>query len=178
MMTHTDERYFVRQLTAILHVDSTNLSRELARLAGMGILVSQKEGRQKYYRANKLSPIFQELRGLVVKTSGAADILRNALAPLGKKCLVAFIFGSFANGREQSGSDADIMIIGDVKLGEIVKALGPAQSALGREINPVVYFPDEFKARVGEGHHFIQRVLSEKKIFLMGDENELKGLAQ
>lgn len=178
MMTHPGEWYFVRQLTAILDGDSANISRELARLAGMGILTSRTEGRQKYYRANEQSPVFSELRGLAVKTFGVADVLRDALAAVSGSIRAAFIFGSFAEARERAASDVDVIIIGDVTPGEVVKALGPAQSALGREINPVVYPPDEFEAKAGEGHHFISRVLAGEKVFLMGDEDDLARLAR
>lgn len=178
MLAHPDEWYYIRQLTSILQVDSTNLSRELSRLTGIGILLSRVEGRQKYYRANEGSPIFMELRGLVVKTGGVGDILRKALAPLAERIRAAFIFGSVAEGREQASSDVDLMIIGNVSLGELVKVLGPGQAALGREINPVVYLPDEFQARVQEGHHFLKQVLSENKVYVIGGEDELNRLAQ
>jgi uncharacterized protein len=177
LMTHSDEWFFVRRLTGILGEDSTNLSRELARLAGMGILISRTEGRQKYYRANENSPIFPELRSLAVKTGGIADILRSALAPLAGRVQIAFIYGSFAEGREREGSDVDLMILGEVQLRELVKALQPAQETLGREVNPVVYPAEEFRARMREGNHFLLQVLSGGKLFLMGGEDELTRLA-
>ncbi len=109
---------------------------------------------------------------------GVADVLRNALSSLSGSIRAAFIFGSFAEGGERAGSDVDLMIVGDVTPGEVVKALGPAQSSLGREINPVVYPPGEFRARAEEGHHFVSRVLAGKIVFLTGGGDELARLAQ
>jgi len=91
LLTHPDERYFVRALASILGEDSTNLSRELARLTALGVLSCQTEGRQKYYQANRKCPVFQELQGLVIKTMGVADVLRSALAPLASGIEVAFV---------------------------------------------------------------------------------------
>ncbi len=173
LFTHTDERYFVRQLTALLQEDSTNLSRELARLEKTGILVSTTSGKQKYYQANHQSPIFDELHGLMIKTAGVADILRSALKPSEKKIKSAFIFGSFATQTETSLSDIDVMIIGDISFGEAVSLISPAQEQLRRQINPVVYPVEEFQDRVKSDHHFVNTVLEGKKVFLIGGEHDL-----
>jgi len=177
LFTHHDERYFVRQLTGLLREDSTNISRELARLEKMGLLRCEKEGRQKYYQADPHSPIFSELRDLVVKTVGIADAVRDALEPVDGKIRAAFIYGSFARGDESASSDVDVLIVGNVKFSEIVSALGTVQVRLGREINPTVYSAAEFRSRLARGHHFLKGVMQGSKVFLIGDERELARLA-
>ena len=178
LLTHQDERYFVRQLTPLISEDATNISRELARLEKMGILTSSTEGRQKYYQANAACPILAELRSLVGKTAGVADIVRGALEAMRKRIALAFVFGSFARGDESRGSDLDLMVVGDVAFAEIVSALSQAQATLGREINPTVYGADEFRTKLKADHHFLKTVMGEKKIFLIGDDHELARLAQ
>jgi len=177
LFSHPDERYFVRQLTGLVEEDSTNVSRELTRLEKTGILVSTTEGRQKYYQANQGSPLFDELHGLVVKTAGVADALRSALALAQGQIRVAFIFGSIAIGNERRKSDIDVMIVGRIPFEEVVSLLSPAENKLRREINPVVYPVAEFKKKVKEDHHFVNTVLEDEKIFLIGDEDELRRLA-
>ena len=177
LFSHPDERYFVRQLTALVQEDSTNVSRELARLEKTGILISTTEGRQKYYQANRESPLFDELHGLILKTAGVADVLRSALEPAKEKIRVAFIFGSIASSNENRGSDIDIMIIGKISFEEVVAHLSPTEKKLKREVNPVVYPVAEFKRKVKEDHHFVKTVLDDGKIFLVGDEGELAKLA-
>lgn len=174
--THVDERYFVRQLTKLLDVDSTNLSRELAHLTKIGVLVRQEEGRQKYYRANKACAVFAELKSLVVKTAGLADVLRDALMPLARRVAVAFVFGSLARGTEDAHSDIDVMIVGGVPFGAVVEAFGRAETALGREINPTVYPPAEFRSKARAKHHFLAEVLGQPKIFLIGGDSDIAGL--
>jgi DNA-binding transcriptional ArsR family regulator len=178
LFTHPDERYFVRQLTTILKEDSTNLSRELARLASMGILTCQEEGRQKYYQVNHDSPVFEELRGLAVKTFAIADMLRGALTHLTKRIRTAFIYGSFAEGREDAGSDIDVAIVGNVSLAQVSRALRTAEDNLGREVNVTIYSPGEFQSKVRDGHHFVTSILQGEKIYLIGDKNDLAGLAE
>lgn len=177
LCSHPGERYFVRQLAAILGEDSANLSRELARLADLGIVASVREGQQKYFQVDQTSPLYPELRGLVLKTSGVGDLLREALQPLAGRIVAAFVFGSFASGRERAASDIDLMVIGDVSLRELVDALSPVQNRLGREVNPTVFPQPEFHDRMTRGHHFLKEVVQGPKIFLIGSSDELEGLA-
>jgi len=177
LFSYPDERYFGRQLAELLKEDSTNTSRELARLAKMGILNCQAEGRQKYYQPDKACPVFAELRGFVLKTFGLADILRYALKPLAKKIKAAFIYGSFAADSAKVNSDVDLMVVGSCTFDEVVDAVGKTQDKLGREVNPSVYPTDEFKKKIAAGHHFLKTVMEKPKIFLIGNEHELERLA-
>ncbi len=176
LFSHPDERYFVRQLTNLVKEDSTNVSRELARLEKTGILVAVNEGKQKYYQANRASPLFTELHGLIVKTVGVADVLRLALTPDAERIRVAFIFGSVASGAEGKRSDIDLMVIGSISFTDTVALLKEAEEKTSREVNPVVYPISEFKRKIHEDHHFISNVLEGEKIFLVGGENELAKL--
>lgn len=177
LFSHPDESYFVRQLQGLLGEDPTNLSRELSRLAGMGILTLREAGREKYYQANRACPVYEELKGLAIKTSGVADVLRKALDPISTRIDAAFIYGSFARGEQDRNSDIDVMVIGSAAFSEVVHATSSTQMVLAREVNPTVYPVAEFRQKAQEGHHFITDVLSNPKIFLIGDERELAGLA-
>ena len=178
LFTHPDEDFFVRQLESLLGEDSTNLSRELARLERLGILTCLARGRQKHYRANPSCPIHAELRSIASKTAGLTDILKELLKPLSAKIIVAFVYGSQARGTSQAASDVDLIVVGKVGFGEVVAALQPAQEKLGREVNPTVYAKAEFRAKLAEGHHFVKSVMEGPKLFLIGDERELAGLGQ
>ena len=178
LFSHPDERYFVRQLTNLVGEDSTNVSRELIRLEETGILTSKREGKQKYYQANRKSPLFNELRGLIVKTVGVTDVLRSALAVEADRILAAFIFGSVADGTENRASDIDVMVIGSISFGKTVTLLSSAEEKLDREINAVVYSASEFRKKTKAGDHFINNLLENEKIFLIGDEDELGRLVE
>ncbi|GAI19127.1 unnamed protein product, partial [marine sediment metagenome] len=110
--------------------------------------------------------------------AGIGDILRSALAPLVDNISIALIYGSVARGSEYQSSDVDILVVGEVTFAEVVERLSPAQETLGREINPTVYPPAEFKSKIAEGHHFLKSVLSGSKIYLIGDEHELARLVE
>lgn len=144
----------------------------------MGLLICREEGRQKYCQVNRGSAVYEELRGLAVKTSGVADILREALSPLNRRIRAAFLIGSFAEGRENAQSDVDLVVVGSVTFADVSKALTPAQVQLGREVNPTVYPEAELASKAAEGHHFVNSILEGKKIFLIGSSDDLTRLAK
>ena len=170
---HPDEAYYLRQLVRSGGLGLGAVQREVKRLAEAGILRRTVRGHQVYYQANPECPVFAELKGLVVKTAGAADVLRDALASLTSQIKVAFIYGSVARFKQRSASDVDLMVVGDVSFGDVVSALAAAQETLGREINPTVYSPTEFKSKLKARHHFLSSVLRNEKVFVIGDEHEL-----
>ena len=178
LLTHPSERYFVRQLKGILHEDATNLSRELTRLQRLGLLICTPEGKQKYYQANQQNPVFPELRSLLLKTSGLADVLKAALEPLEDKIRFAFVYGSMAAGTMNGQSDVDVMIIGSCTLKEVTLAVYEAQQQVGREINTTVYPEQEFLEKIRDRHHFIQTVLDGPKIFLAGGKDEFRRMVE
>ena len=178
LYSHVDEAFYLRQIVRTTGIGLGPAQRELKQLMDAGIIIRNVEGKQVYYRANKKSPIFSELRNIVMKTFGAADVIKQSLETVAGKIRVAFIFGSVARSTDGRGSDIDLMIIGKVTFGDTVSALSQAEEILKREINPVVYSVAEFKKRVAEKHFFITDVLERDKIFVIGGEDELGRLAR
>src|SRR5207244_186114 len=100
-------------------------------------------------------------------------VIRSALVPLVSEIQIAFVYGSVARHQERANSDVDLMVLGDASFSEVVSALGPAQRALGRDINPTIFAVDEFRAKLASGNHFLRSVMKEKRLFVLGTENEL-----
>ena len=97
--------------------------RELAKLEESGLIVGRRIGHQKHYQANAASPLFSELRSIVLKTVGLADRPR-CLQPLSSAIRAAFVYGSVAKATDQSASDIDLMIISDsLTYGDVFGAL-------------------------------------------------------
>jgi predicted nucleotidyltransferase/predicted transcriptional regulator len=174
---HTDESFYIRRILRVVNTGHGSVQRELKQLADAGILRRTTQGQQVYYQANDKCPIFNELKNIIRKTFGTADVIRKSLEPLADGIDVAFIFGSVARSADNRASDLDLMIIGEITFDDAVSALSKAEDELQREINAAVYSADEFRKRVKEKHHFIAEVLEGDKIFVMGDEDELKRMA-
>ncbi len=178
LFSHPEHSFYLREITRRLRVGQGSVQRDLARLAAGGLLVRTRVGSQVHYQANAASPVFAELRGLVIKSAGMGDVVRRALQPLGSRLELAFVYGSMARGEFKADSDVDLMVVGDVSFGAVVSALQVAQKAIAREINPSVYSAAEFGQKVRGGHHFLNSVVNGEKFFLIGDEHELGRLAE
>lgn len=178
LYSRADEEHLQESLIQLAGLGRGTVQRELEFLARAGVIRRTVRGRQVYLQANPDCPIYAELRGLVVKTAGVGDALRAALAPLTGRIRVAFIYGSIAKGTERRASDVDVLVIGDVSFAEASEALARSQEAIGREVNPSVYAPANFRSKLAAKHHFLRTVLKSEKIFLIGDEHELGRLAK
>lgn len=166
--------FSVSELIQITGAGSGAVQREVARLAGSGLLTMEQLGNQKRYRANPDCPIHDELAGIVRKTFGLASPLREALRPIAETITAAFVYGSVAKGQDTARSDIDLMLISEsLTYGEVMAALHPVAEQLGRTINPTLYSPAELKQRLASGNSFITRVLAQPHIWLLGGEHAL-----
>ena len=171
LLMRPDQDFHVREISRLTGVDAGNAQRALRRMEQAGLLKSSRSGNQVRYKTNRASPIFPELQGILRKTVGLADVLREALEPLSARIEAAFIFGSVARGEEGPASDIDLMVIGNVSFDEVVVALHPLHERLGREINAVVMKRPEFRRRLKEGS-FVARVMNGEKLMLLGTLDE------
>src|SRR4030042_2416090 len=178
LYSHVDDAFYLRQIVRAAGVGLGAVQRELKQLSDAGIIQRIVRGRQVYYQANPRCPVFAELKNLVVKTVGVGAALQAALAPLGGRINVAVISGSLARCEEHRECDGDLLIVGKVTFTEIVSSLSEAQKTIGRETNPTVYPPAEFRSKVAAGHHFLNTVLRGPLFFLIGDKHELARLAK
>ena len=151
------------------------VQQEIKKLLRLDIITRIKNGNRSYYKANTNHPLYPEIRNLVLKTNGLADLLKQALSAE-LKIKIAFVFGSFARKEEKTASDIDLMIIGDIGLRKLTGLLMDVSEKLGREINPYRLTESEFIKRKREKDHFLQEVLASPKIFITGTEDELEAM--
>lgn len=180
LLGRPEERFYLREIVRMVGAGSGAVQRELAQLVDAELLCREVSGRQVYFSANRDCVVYEELRAIVEKTAGVADVLRTCMAPLHRTARVdvAFVYGSVARGAQRSPSDVDVMIIGDVSMAQVVPALRDAERLLGREVNATVFPPDEWRAKIANPSAFLRRVLDTPKIFVTGGEHELARLAR
>ena len=177
LLLNPADRRYLREVASLTHQPLRAAQRELARLESAGLLTSTTEGNRKYFRANRESPIFPEIRGLLLKTVGLGDVLRQHLQEHRGSIRLAFLFGSYARGTEGSTSDIDLMVIGEITGKDLAKLLAPVRKASGREVNTICMTPAEFRAKARQENSFLGEILREPKTFLIGGEDELGRLA-
>lgn len=161
------------ELARRLGVSPSSLQRPLRDLTTTGILKATKHGREMLYEPEHMNPLIPELTGLLRKTRGLLDVLRDALAPLGNRVLFAFVHGSMASGTERPESDVDLFTVGDATLGEVSDHLEEPQRVLGREVNAIAYSISDMRSKASGKSHFVQSVLDKPRLFIVGTENDL-----
>ena len=168
-----ERSFYANELIALAGSGSGAVQRELAQLEAAELVTVKRVGNQKHYQANPTSPVFQELRGLILKTSGLVDVLRASLALLAPQIEAAFIFGSVAKNKDTAQSDIDLFVITQhLTYREFFSALEPATGRLGRVVNPTVYSRNEFEKRLREGNAFVKRVSAQPRLWIIGDNSE------
>ncbi len=178
LFSHAEEAFHLRKVLRLAGISPGAGQRELKRLAESGVILRTVKDNQVLFQANPLCPVFDELKGVITKTAGVADVLRDALAPLAGHISNALIYGSFARGAAGKDSDVDLLVIGEVSFEDIVDKVSRAQEILRREINPMVMSPGEYRERISRGDHFLGNVFRSPLIKIIGDPLELDRVAQ
>ena len=162
----------LRELSRLSQLALGTLQAEVRKLASAELIIARRDGNRHYYRATTSPPVFPELQGLALKTTGLREQLVTALVGLAGVRL-AFVFGSQAAGTAGAASDVDLLVVGSVGLRALAPRLRPVAEALGREINPHVLAPDTLSAKARSGDAFVTTVLAGPKLWITGDADEL-----
>ena len=168
-----ERSYHLSELRRLTELGSASLQRELNRLVDAGLLLSERVGNLRRFQANPRSPVFAELVALTRKSLGAAPLLYEALQPIATRLERAFIYGSVAKQTDTAQSDIDLMLVGEnLTLNEILTLLMPLETQLGRKINPSSYTPAEYARRLAEPDSFVNRVLAQPILPLIGKDSD------
>lgn len=167
-----DNSFYQRQISHLTNQPIRGVQRELEKLSRIGLLQKSIDGNRVYYRVNREHPIFEDLKNIFFKCEGLAEALKENLRD--RKIDFCFIYGSYARGEESLLSDIDLMLIGDVSSKEISSILSNVRTQLSREINYAIFSSIEFINKARQKDHFICSILQNKKIFIIGTEDELK----
>lgn len=166
-----DQSFFTNEIIRWVGLGKGTVMRELERMLSAGLIVQTQKGNQNHYQANPQCPIYPDLLAIVRKTFGIGDAIKSALSPLESNITQGFIYGSIAKGEATATSDIDLMLVGDdLSYGHVMELLAPVEEALGRTINPTLYSPQDFAAKLGAGNHFLQRVTEQDRILLWAEK--------
>jgi len=169
-----ERSFYTSEIVRTVRSGTGAVQRELSRLERSGLVSVERIGNQKHYRANRQSPIFEELQSLVLKTVGLAEPLRMSLEPYSDKIKTAFVYGSVAKGVDTAKSDIDLMVIGeDLAYTDLYEGLQRAEDALARQVSPNFLSPEEWRRKLAQKTPFITRISAQPKIFIFGSEDDL-----
>jgi predicted nucleotidyltransferase len=171
---HPDRAFYVREIVAAAGPGASQVQKQLELLTRAGLLLRESRGNQVFFRANPDAPVFPELKGIIAKTFGIADIVRDALTPWQSKVVAAFIFGSVARGEHHAASDVDVLVVGNILLSDLAAGLEAAEQQLKRHVSITLMDRREFMKRHLGKEHFVTAVMKGAKIWLIGDKDALR----
>ena len=170
-----DRSFYANEIERLGMTGRGALERELKRMTASGLVTMTVIGRQKHYQANRNSPIFQELRGITLKTFGLSDVLRAALSKYADAIRCAFIYGSVAKGTDTAISDIDVMVVAEgLSYIQLFEALTKAEETLGRKVSPTLYSAEDFLKKMRDDNHFVTRILNQPRIVLLGNDDVIR----
>jgi len=169
--SNVDDELYLREMARRLKEDPGNLSKELAKLELEGIFVSQFRGKQKYFFLNKTYPLFNELKSIIFKTIGIKGSLQKIINKT-NGVVTAFIYGSFATGKENASSDIDLCLIieGNVfNEDKLISKIDGLEKTIFREVNYIYYSEEEWEKQINENDGFIENIKTGPIIVLKGE---------
>ncbi len=179
LFCHPNRAYRSSEIIRLAHSGSGAVQRELHKLTKAGLVTQSSVDKQKLYQANRQSPIYREIRGLMLKTVGLLEPLRAALKPFASDIRVAFVYGSIAKGSDTAQSDVDLMIVAEsLSYSEVYAALQKAERLISRPVNPNLMTNREWRHKLAEHSSFLTKIVRQPKLFVFGSENELEELGQ
>lgn len=177
LLFNPEDSFYQRQISVLTNQSIRGVQREVENLQRLGIIEKSARSNHIYYKANRNCAIFEELKRILFKSVGIADVLKDNFKKL-KEIRIAFIYGSYAKGEENLLSDIDLFVIGDITSKRLSTLLSKPKGELMREINYVVFNLRELKKRIKLKDNFLSTILREEKIFITGNKNELKAITE
>ncbi|MCC5835792.1 MAG: nucleotidyltransferase domain-containing protein [Opitutales bacterium] len=176
LFSEPEGKLHLRDLARLSGLAVGTIQRETANLSDAGLITEERDGNRLYFKANTANPIFPELHGIALKTTGLREQLAAALNGLDGIDL-AFVYGSYAQGKAGSESDIDLFVIGDVGLRHLAPKLRQIADRMNREINPSVMSAASYLDKLGSGDAYIRNVTKGNKLWIVGSDDELAAMA-
>lgn len=172
-----EQTFYLNEIVRLAGVGKGTVNRELIRMQESGLLTVTRIGNQNHFQANKQCPIYDELKGIVRKTFGIADVIHYALLPIEEKIDYAFVYGSIAKGEDNADSDIDLMVVsGSLSYADVMNVLIGTEQSLGRTVNPSIYTARQIKDKLKSKDSFISRVMKQDKLWIKGGQDDIKGI--
>jgi uncharacterized protein len=170
-----DQSFYANEIVRRADMGRGTVRRELERLVSAELVLVSRSGNQLHYQANPENPVYNELLGIVRKTFGLVDVIRQALEPFEAQIELAFIYGSMTKGSDVKTSDIDLMLIGKGLIyGELMELLLPLEESLRRPINPTIYTPAKFRGKLKLDNSFVVRVMEQSMLMIKGEINDFR----
>lgn len=170
-----DQSFYTNEIIRWADMGKGTITRELEKLESVGLIEMVRTGNQNHYQANPSSPIYEELLGIVRKSFGLVDVIKNALHTVNSQIELSFVYGSIAKGEESASSDIDLLVVTEsLAYADMMNVLKEAEEILGRPINPSIYTKEQIQDKLKQKNAFLNKVMEQPKLWVKGDDNDIR----
>lgn len=169
---HPKEMFYVRQLTRLTNEEINAVRRELKRLESIGLIKSESRGNRLYYYPNQRYDFYNELIGLVAKSTGLGADLRKNKNKIGK-VKFAMLSGKYAHHLDRNPDEIDLLVVGTIILPELSVLVRKSESDRKTEINYTAMTVEEFNFRKERRDPFLLSILQLPRVMVIGNEEDL-----
>ncbi|MBU3964200.1 nucleotidyltransferase domain-containing protein [Patescibacteria group bacterium] len=173
LFNHPEKSYYLREIGRLVGKEPGVFQKDINKLVESGILTSEYRAKSRFFALNKLHPLYKEYKSIFFKTIGAEGQLKLILKNI-ENIKVAFIYGSFATGKEDAFSDIDLMIIGNPDEDVLIRKISLLERKIDREINYNIFSPTDIRNNLLNNEIFLKEIMERPKAFIIGDQNELE----
>lgn len=174
-----DKSFYTNEIVRWADMGRGTISRELDKLVAAGLLEVSRVGNQHHYKANSNNPVYSELKAIIRKTFGIADLIKAALVSIDVQIAWSFIYGSIAKGEDNASSDIDLLVVTEsLAYADLMTVLSDAELSLGRPINPSIYTIEQIKEKLQDKSAFLSRVIKQPKIWVKGCDDDIRAIEQ
>ena len=167
-----EKEYYFREIAKKLNKEPSHDQKYLDKLVEDKILLDERRGNMRFFRLNKEYPLYEEIKSIISKTIGLENELKELVDKLDNvEC--AFIFGSVAKGTENSNSDVDLMLVGNINQDSLTTAISSLEGKIAREINYHIYSSQEIVKKIEEHDGFMTNIFLSPIIKLKGNPYDL-----
>ncbi len=168
----TDSLFHVREIVRRVSEEINAVRRELSRMEKYGMVSSEWRANRRLYHFRRDYLYYRELLGLVAKSTGLGGVIIKNKGKLGR-IKFAMIATRYLKNLSSETENVDLLIVGQIVLPELQAIVADEQVKRENEINYSFMDEAEFQFRVKRRDPFILRVITQPKIMLLGDEDDL-----
>jgi hypothetical protein len=153
---------YLRQLAKEFGESTNGIRLELNKLTEAKILTKENDGRNKIYRANTAHTLFEDIRNIVLKSTGIDKVISNIIQKLGN-LEFAFVRGDYAQGKDNGL--IDLVVIGsNINQKELDRVRQKTELLIQRKISILVLTGDEYsKLKISLERNPILQLYKSKK---------------
>ncbi len=167
-----NKEFYLNDIARRTGLSASYVAKELKKVERIRMVSRREQGNLVLFSVDRKCTIYDELKRIFLKYELLDEIIARELPK--EEIKYAFIYGSFAQGKETESSDIDLFIVGKIKEKIVLDVIRKIEGETGREVNYILWTEQELKKKVREGVPLLRNIVDNPIIMIVGDEDEFR----